>query len=84
MCRRSRCRASSLPVHPLRALWASTGAVRFDGAELDCPVYQRERLDVGSKLAGPALLEQLDCTTFICPEQVARVDEWKNLLVTNE
>jgi N-methylhydantoinase A len=56
--------------------------IRFDGAELDCPVYQRERLDVGSKLAGPAILEQLDCTTFICPEQVARVDEWKNLLVT--
>ena len=55
--------------------------MRFDGAELDCPVYQRERLDVGSKLAGPAILEQLDCTTFICPEQVARVDEWKNLLV---
>ena len=56
--------------------------IRFAGAELDCPVYQRERLDVGCKLAGPAILEQLDCTTFICPEQVARVDEWKNLLVT--
>ncbi len=55
--------------------------VRFDGKEHDCPVYQRERLDVGSKLAGPAILDQLDCTTVICPGQIARVDEWKNLIV---
>jgi N-methylhydantoinase A len=57
--------------------------IRVGGAELDCPVYQRERLDVGSRLAGPAILEQLDCTTLICPGQVARVDDWKNLLVTD-
>jgi N-methylhydantoinase A len=55
---------------------------RFDGDELDCPVYQRERLDVGLELAGPAILDQLDCTTVICPGQIARVDEWKNLIVT--
>jgi N-methylhydantoinase A len=57
--------------------------IRFNGEELDCPVYQRERLDVGAKLAGPAVLDQLDCTTLISPGQVARVDEWKNLLVSN-
>jgi N-methylhydantoinase A len=56
--------------------------VRFDGRDLDCPVYQRERLDVGLTLAGPAVLDQLDCTTVICLGQVARVDEWKNLIVT--
>jgi N-methylhydantoinase A len=56
--------------------------VRFDGEELDCPVYQRERLDVGLELAGPAILDQFDCTTVICPGQIARVDEWKNLIVT--
>jgi N-methylhydantoinase A len=56
--------------------------VRFDANELACPVYQRERLDVGLTLAGPAILEQLDSTTVICPGQVARVDEWKNVIVT--
>jgi N-methylhydantoinase A len=56
--------------------------VRFDGEELDCPVYQREHLDVGASVAGPAILDQLDCTTVICPGQLARVDEWKNLIVT--
>lgn len=56
--------------------------VRFDGREVNCPVYQRERLDVGLTVAGPAILDQFDCTTVICPGQTARVDEWKNLIVT--
>src|SRR4029077_5879132 len=59
-----------------------TRRVRFDGAEVDCPVYWRERLDVGLAVEGPAILDQLDCTTVICPGQVARVDAWKNLIVT--
>ena len=58
--------------------------VRFEGEERDCPIYQRERLDVGFELEGPAILEQFDCTTVICPEQIARVDEWKNLIVTEK
>ena len=61
-----------------------TRRVRFDGATIDCPVYQRDRLDVGLSFTGPAVLDQLDCTTVICPGQVARVDEWKNLIVTQE
>ncbi len=56
--------------------------VRFDGQEIDCPVYQRERIDVGLAVAGPAILDQLDCTTVILPGQVARIDEWKNLIVS--
>ena len=57
---------------------------RFDGNELDCPVYQRERLDVGLTFSGPAILDQFDCTTVIYPGQTARVDEWKNLIVTQK
>jgi N-methylhydantoinase A len=56
--------------------------VRMDGADIDCPVYQRERLDVGLSLAGPAILDQFDCTTVIYPGQTARVDAYKNLVVT--
>src|SRR5262249_9628304 len=56
--------------------------VRFDEETIECPVYQREKLDVGLRVAGPAVLDQLDCTTVICPGQVARVDDWKNLIVT--
>ena len=58
--------------------------MRFDGQTIDCPVYWRDKLDVGLSFAGPAVLDQLDCTTVICPGQVARVDDWKNLIVTQE
>jgi N-methylhydantoinase A len=61
-----------------------TRRVRFDGATVDCPVYQREKLDVGLTLRGPAILDQFDCTTVLCAGQAARVDEWKNLIVTGE
>jgi N-methylhydantoinase A len=59
-----------------------TRKVRLDGRTIDCPVYQREKLDVGLVVEGPAVLDQFDCTTVLCPGQVARVDEWKNLIVT--
>jgi N-methylhydantoinase A len=61
-----------------------TRQVRFDGETIACPVYQREKLDVGLTLRGPAILDQFDCTTVICAGQVARIDEWKNLIVTEE
>jgi N-methylhydantoinase A len=61
-----------------------TRQVRFDGTMLSCPVYQREKLDVGVTLRGPVILDQFDCTTVICDGQLARVDEWKNLIVTAE
>jgi N-methylhydantoinase A len=56
---------------------------RFDGKDVDCPVYDRERLDVGLSFPGPAIVEQLDCTTVVCPGQTAQVDQWKNLIVTS-
>jgi N-methylhydantoinase A len=61
-----------------------TRPVRFDRNTISCPVYQRERLDVGLTLRGPAILDQFDCTTVICAGQAARVDEWRNLIVTEE
>jgi N-methylhydantoinase A len=55
--------------------------VRFDGENIACPVYQRERLDVGLVLAGPAIIDQFDSTTVVSPGQTARVDGWKNLII---
>jgi len=57
-------------------------SVRFEGKSIECPVYQREKLDVGHSVKGPAVLDQFDCTTVLSPDHVARVDEWKNLIVT--
>jgi N-methylhydantoinase A len=59
----------------------ATRKARFDGQMLDCPVYQRERLDVGVSFIGPAVVDQLDCTTVIAPGQTATVDAYKNIIV---
>jgi N-methylhydantoinase A len=59
-----------------------TRKARFGGITLDCPVYQRDRLDVGIRFEGPAIVDQLDATTVIPPGHSARVDEFKNILIT--
>jgi N-methylhydantoinase A len=68
----------------LDAARRETRRVRFEGVETDCPVYQREKIDVGTTVAGPAILDQFDATTVLCPGQVALVDEYKNLIVRME
>ena len=54
----------------------------FDGRAVECPVYQREGLDVGAEVTGPAIIDQLDCTTVLPPGLTAKVDAWKNLIIT--
>jgi N-methylhydantoinase A len=66
---------------PLGSALRERRCVRFDGVDVECPVYQREQVDVGTTITGPAILDQFDCTTVLCPGQVARVDAYKNLIV---
>lgn len=54
----------------------------FDRQMVDCPVYERGKLDVGVSFAGPAVVDQLDCTTVVFPGQSARVDQHKNIIIT--
>lgn len=48
---------------------------------LECPCHERETLPVGARLAGAAVVEQLDTTTVILPGQRATVDGYGNLLI---
>jgi N-methylhydantoinase A len=48
---------------------------------LKCQIYTRELLESGHRLIGPAVIEQLDTTTVIHPEQEAAVDDYGNLIV---
>ncbi|MDH7795332.1 MULTISPECIES: hydantoinase/oxoprolinase family protein [unclassified Beijerinckia] len=59
-----------------------TRKAQFDGQIVDCPVYQREKLDVGATFIGPAIIDQLDCTTVLFPGHVARVDAYRNIIMT--
>jgi N-methylhydantoinase A len=45
------------------------------------PVYDRARLRAGHGFEGPALVDQYDSTTVICPGQVATVDPIGSLVV---
>ncbi len=67
---------------PLEKAIRERRIARFDGVDLECPVYQRELIDVGAEFAGPALIDQLDCTTVMPPGFLARVDERKNIIIS--
>jgi len=58
--------------------------VRFHGTPdfVDCPVYERGKLSAGAALMGPAIVEQVDCTTVIEPGQATVVDAWGNLVIS--
>ena len=46
-----------------------------------CAVYDRDALGPGHRIAGPAIVEQMDATTVLLPGQVATVDAYLNLIV---
>lgn len=66
----------------LESAMRETRHVRFDGQMYDCPVYQREKLDTGVTFTGPAIIDQLDCTSVILPGQSARIDAWRNIIIS--
>ncbi len=59
----------------MRAVW-------FEGGFRDTPIYQREKLPQAARFTGPAVIEQLDCTTVIDPGNRVELDALGNLLVT--
>jgi N-methylhydantoinase A len=61
-----------------RRVWFSaTGFV-------ETPIYQRQALAFGSRLAGPAVIEQMDTTTIVPPGWNVVVDQLANLLLSRE
>jgi N-methylhydantoinase A len=48
---------------------------------LNTQIYNRDKLEPGHRLVGPAIVEQLDTTTVIHPEQEVTVDEYRNLIM---
>ena len=52
----------------------------FDGGWRETPVYHRASLP--AKLEGPAIIEQLDCTTVLEPGNKLTIDKLGNLLIS--
>jgi N-methylhydantoinase A len=51
------------------------------GGFVSCAVYDRDRLTAGDSFDGPAIVEQMDATTFVPIGMTARVDPWLNLIL---
>jgi N-methylhydantoinase A len=46
-----------------------------------CPVYRREQLVAGARIAGPAVVEEEESTTVVGPDMRASVDTYGNLVL---
>ncbi len=51
---------------------------------VDCPVYDRYRLQAGTEFPGPAIIEEAEATTIVRPGESVSVDSWLNLVITLE
>jgi N-methylhydantoinase A len=69
---------------PARAAAPASAAARIarvsarlpgTGSARQLPVYQRDLIEAGQALPGPAIVHQLDSTTVVLPGQRARVDD---------
>ncbi|MGE0629110.1 MAG: hydantoinase/oxoprolinase family protein [Hyphomicrobiaceae bacterium] len=54
------------------------------GAATEAAVYERDKLGIGTRIDGPAIVEQFDATTVLPPGWSARVDAYRNLILTRE
>ena len=58
--------------------------VFFEDRFIPWKVFERAKLLPGNTINGPAILEEPYHTTVVYPEQTARVDEYKNLVIEVE
>ena len=58
--------------------------IAIDGKTTAATIYERDRLDIGAAVAGPAVVEQFDATTVIPPGWRAKVDGFRNLVLERE
>jgi N-methylhydantoinase A len=74
--------AATLSAPTLKAAQIGERRVWFPDGWHQTPVYARDRLPLDAAFSGPAILEQLDCTTVVEPGDKVRQDRLGNLLIS--
>ena len=64
-----------------RAALVSTGRAWFRGRRQATPIYAREKLLAGNRLAGPAIVTEYSATTWIPPRWAGRIDLYGNIIL---
>lgn len=55
--------------------------VYFDDRFMDTKIYQREKMNAGSRISGPAIIEEYASTIVIPPSDEAYIDEYLNVII---
>ena len=66
---------------PAEEARVASHSVYVAGDWAEAPVYDRKRLGPEARFSGPAIVAQMDATTYVLPGQTARVDPYGNLIV---
>ena len=57
---------------------------RFDGKDVDTPVYDGDRIRAGNVLDGPAIVEETTMTVVVPKGYRCKVDDFKNYILTRQ
>ena len=78
-------RDETVPASPRPPEPKGRRTIHLDGASAcEAVLYERDRLDVGAAIEGPAIVEQFDATTVIPAGWRARVDPRRNLILQKQ
>jgi len=79
---------ASIPAQPIaegdgnpQAAWLRDHQVWIDGGHKKGAIYDRSRLRAGDRIAGPAIVVEMDSTTLVLPGCDAVVDRFGNILI---
>ncbi len=66
---------------PAAAAYETT-SLYFDGRDHPAKIYDRAKLKAGDRIAGPAIVTEMDSTTLILPDHVGEIDGVGNILIS--
>lgn len=70
------------PLEPSeKEAFKGTREVYFDRKKYDTSIYDRDKLNPGSDVMGPAIIEEYSSTVVVLPGDHARIDQYKNIII---